>query len=100
MSKISWALLALGAVLLITGKVLLLSEAATIQQSIHRTNESRDARQVLRDLDSMIHAEMVGYGFIVTSLIPFGIAAWRIYYETQTPTPGNRPPRQGGGGGF
>jgi hypothetical protein len=55
---------------------------------------------MLRYFQTVFHSYAMGYAFILVSLVVFGVATWRICHETQLPKPGERPPRQGGGGGF
>ncbi len=100
MSRLSKGLLVIGAALYVGGKILIHFESADFRGMIHSRARSLDARQFLLDMESLYRAEWVGRAFMASSLIPFGIAAWRIYHETRLPLPGHRPPRQGGGGGF
>ena len=99
MSRLSRGLLVIGAVLYVAGKIAIHFEAADFRQRIH-PGVHGFSLQFLHDMESLYRAEWMGRVIMASSIVPFGIAAWRIYHETQLPKPGDGPPRQHGGGGF
>jgi hypothetical protein len=98
MSRLSRGLLVIGAVLYVGGKIAIHFEAADFRQRIH-PGVRGFSLQFLHDMESLYRAEWMGRILMASSLVPFGIAAWKIYHETQS-QPSHRPPRQPGGGGF
>jgi hypothetical protein len=100
MSKRSWILLGIGGTVLIIGKVLLFIAATHLRGQFKPDVRAPLQDQMLQYFQTMMRSYALGYAFVLVSLVVFGFAAWGIYHETQLPKPGDRPPRQRGGGGF
>ncbi len=100
MSTRSWALLVVGGAFFIAGRVILVLAPDKLRDTLRQEGSTNDMKKLAADISGALHVQMAGFALILASMVIFGFAAWRIYHETQLPKPGDRTPRQPGGGGF